>query len=86
VWDSDQVAKVRSRFQKVVCVLAAGETPGQDIHGQDKAELRLPWLSLQPEGPGTGNETMKRFVSRVARLYEQEPGRALRLLPAWGVP
>ena len=49
-------------------VPSAGETPGQDLHRQDRAGLRLPWLSLQPEGPdcGQGDPEALRFTCNPA--------------------
>ena len=39
-----------------------------------------------PDGLSVAKKTVENFVARAIRLYEQEPGEASRLLPAWIVP
>lgn len=52
-----------------------------------RAERGFDFLSYRftPDGLGVAEKTVQRFVERATRLYEQEPGGALRLLPVWGI-
>ncbi len=40
---------------------------------------------FSPDGLSVAKKTVENFVARAIRLYEQEPGEASRLRPAWVV-
>ncbi len=42
-------------------------------------------FSFSPDGLSVAKKTLENFAARAIRLYEQEPGEASRLLPAWVV-